>query len=129
LGQTLRQVMQSVERLPVQDALAIAAGFARPWSTSTPERHSPRPEAGKHHALRRRQHPRHGLRHRQGGGLRRLTFTGFSAAMGTPDYMAPEQVKGKRGDARTDIYSLGAMLYEMVTGQHALRGRRIPTRS
>ena len=57
-------------------------------------------------------------------GLRRLTFTGFSAAMGTPDYMAPEQVKGKRGDARTDIYSLGAMLYEMVTGAVALRGQQ-----
>ena len=53
---------------------------------------------------------------------RRLTFTGFTPAMGTPDYMAPEQVKGKRGDARTDVYSVGAILYEMLSGTSPFEG-------
>jgi serine/threonine protein kinase len=49
-------------------------------------------------------------------GARRLTFAHFSQSMGTPDYISPEQVRGKRGDARSDVYALGVMLYEMLTG-------------
>jgi serine/threonine-protein kinase len=46
----------------------------------------------------------------------------MSATLGTPDYIAPEQVKGQRGDQRSDIYSLGVMFYEMLTGEPPFRG-------
>lgn len=53
---------------------------------------------------------------------RRLTFAKLSQTMGTPDYISPEQVKGKRGDARSDLYAMGVMLYEMVTGRVPFTG-------
>jgi serine/threonine-protein kinase len=55
-------------------------------------------------------------------GARRITFAKLSNTMGTPDYISPEQVKGKRGDARSDLYALGVMLYEMLTGKVPFQG-------
>src|ERR1700730_2181609 len=55
-------------------------------------------------------------------GMRRLTFAKLTRAMGTPDYVSPEQVKSKRGDARSDVYALGVMLYEMLTGDVPFHG-------
>jgi eukaryotic-like serine/threonine-protein kinase len=55
-------------------------------------------------------------------GSRRLTFANLSQSMGTPDYISPEQVRGKRGDARSDLYALGVMLYEMLTGRVPFTG-------
>jgi serine/threonine protein kinase len=50
-------------------------------------------------------------------GSRRLTFGKLTKTMGTPDYVSPEQVKRKRGDARSDLYTFAVILFEMLTGQ------------
>jgi serine/threonine protein phosphatase PrpC len=122
-GRTLRSAMQSVGRLPFKDALEIASRICEALEYL----HS-------QEVIHRDLKPENIMLCDDGtirvmdfgiakaAGLRRLTFAGFSTSMGTPDYMAPEQVKGKRGDARTDIYSLGAMLYEMATAATPFEG-------
>jgi tetratricopeptide (TPR) repeat protein len=48
--------------------------------------------------------------------------TEIGVAMGTPGYIAPEQLQGRRADQRADIFSFGVVLYEMITGEHPFPG-------
>jgi serine/threonine protein kinase/tetratricopeptide (TPR) repeat protein len=54
--------------------------------------------------------------------LKAKGITGAGIMIGTPEYMSPEQVEGKEVDQRSDIYSLGVILYEMVTGKVPFEG-------
>jgi serine/threonine protein kinase len=114
-GRTLYQMMRERRALPEAEALALASRICDPLQYMH--------DRG---ILHRDLKPENIMLCRDGtirlmdfgiarlAHARRLTFVGF--APGTPHYMAPERVNGKRGDPRTDIYGLGAILYEMLTG-------------
>lgn len=122
-GQTLSELLKSVRPLPEPDAVKIASRICEALEYMH-----------KNGVVHRDMKPQNIMLCNDGTirimdfgiakaqSARRLTFVGFTPTMGTPDYMAPEQVRGSRGDERTDIYSLGAILYEMVTGEPPFGG-------
>ena len=117
-GSSLRAVLRSAPRLPIPRALDIG----RQLAAALVYLHE-------HGIVHRDVKPENVVLVPPGGGVklldfgiaflesaRRMTWAGLSGVLGTPDYMAPEQIQGRRGDARTDVYALGTILYEMVTG-------------
>ena len=54
------------------------------------------------------------------------TMTATGVAIGTPAYMSPEQVLGKKVDRRADVFAAGAVFYELLTGERAFPGKRVP---
>jgi eukaryotic-like serine/threonine-protein kinase len=116
-GKLLRQLLQQERKLPLEQTVSILLQICDVLEY-----------VHKHDVVHRDLKPENVMINDQGriklidfgiaasAGARRLTFANFSKTMGTPDYISPEQVKGKRGDVRSDIYALGVLLYEMSTG-------------
>jgi len=122
-GRLLRQLLNEQRKLPPERAVKIVLGIARALDY-----------IHRHGVVHRDLKPENVMIDDQdniklidfgiaaNAGARRLTFAKLSATMGTPDYISPEQVKGKRGDARSDLYALGVMLYEMLAGRVPFQG-------
>jgi eukaryotic-like serine/threonine-protein kinase len=122
-GRLLRQILNEKKILPPERAIKIALGIcnALDYIHSKGVVHRDlKPENIMVDAEDRTKLIDFGIA--ANAGSRRLTFAKLTEAMGTPDYISPEQVKGKRGDARSDIYTLGVMLYEMLTGKVPFTG-------
>jgi eukaryotic-like serine/threonine-protein kinase len=122
-GKLLRQILDEQKKLPQDRAVKIAFGICQALSY-----------IHNHGIVHRNLRPEHVMVDAQDHvklidfglaaqtGARRITFTKLSQAMSSPEYISPEQVQGKRSDARSDLYSLGVMLYEMVTGRKPFHG-------
>jgi eukaryotic-like serine/threonine-protein kinase len=122
-GKLLRQVLNAEKKLPTERVIKIVLGIAEALGyihTHGVVHRDLKPENIMVGPDDRIKLIDFGIAGQEGS--RRLTFAKLSQVMGTPEYISPEQVKGKRGDGRSDIYALGVMLYEMLTGKAPFQG-------
>jgi serine/threonine-protein kinase len=122
-GRLLRQILTEQKKLPVDRAIRITLGICDALEYIHSKGVVHRDLKPENIMVDKDDHVKlidFGIAGSQ--GMRRLTFAKLTQAMGTPDYISPEQVKSKRGDARSDIYALGVMFYEMLAGDVPFHG-------
>ncbi len=120
-GEDLKSLLHSIGALPVGKATAVARQVAEGLA-----------EAHRRGVVHRDLKPQNIMIDREGGvrimdfgiarSVRAKGVTGAGVMIGTPEYMSPEQVEGREADARADIYALGVVLFEMLTGRLPFEG-------
>ena len=120
-GEDLKSFIRRIGQLPVDKAISIAKQTCEGLS-----------EAHRLGVVHRDLKPSNIMIDKEGNArimdfgiarsLKAKRITGAGVMIGTPEYMSPEQVEGKDTDQRSDIYSLGVILYEMLTGQLPFEG-------
>ena len=125
-GRTLKDLVEERGPLPIREAVELAIGIARGLAF-----------AHQHGLVHRDVKPQNVLLNGDGKpkvtdfGIARLLdvegVTQTGAVLGTSHYIAPEQASGRPVDAQTDVYSLGAVLYEVLTGEVPFEGENFVT--